>query len=147
MGRYVLTTDGQLYRCDSGNSELYHYGVPGMKWGMRKAKVLQKKEKKLTKRFAKEDARYQKVAKKYNKMVAKGKTGKKFEKMQNKEILARAQKNKAKAKLDTVSNGLKATRKLIDSYANSPTTVSKLANSAINKGTAAASRLMNGKKK
>ena len=37
MSNYVLTANGQLYHCDVSESELYHYGVPGMKWGQRKA--------------------------------------------------------------------------------------------------------------
>lgn len=37
MTYHILTADGQLYHCDSAGDELYHYGVPGMKWGHRKA--------------------------------------------------------------------------------------------------------------
>ena len=38
MSNYILTADGKLYHCDTSESELYHYGVPGMKWGQRKAR-------------------------------------------------------------------------------------------------------------
>ncbi len=37
MSKYILTASGQLYHYEPGESELYHYGVPGMKWGQRKA--------------------------------------------------------------------------------------------------------------
>lgn len=47
MAKYILTSDGHLYHCDIDKSELYHYGVKGMKWG-----VKNKRELKVAKRFA-----------------------------------------------------------------------------------------------
>ena len=43
MSNYILTASGQLYHCDASESELYHYGVPGMKWGQRKASYASEK--------------------------------------------------------------------------------------------------------
>ena len=43
LSNYILTSDGKLYHCDVSESELYHYGVPGMKWGVRRASKLQQK--------------------------------------------------------------------------------------------------------
>lgn len=36
MSNYILTADGHLYHCDPTGDELYHYGVKGMRWGVRK---------------------------------------------------------------------------------------------------------------
>ena len=47
MIKHILTSDGRLYHCDIDKSELYHYGVKGMKWG-----VTNKRELKVAKRFA-----------------------------------------------------------------------------------------------
>jgi len=147
MSKYILTASGKLYHCESGESELYHYGVPGMKWGQRKVRYLEGRERRLTKRLAKDTKRHDKILNKYNKAVAKGASTKKIRKLQDREMLARSQKNMTKAKLDTVSVGIKSAQKVLDSYANSPKTVSQLATGGIKKGTAAVTRLMSGGKK
>ena len=38
MGDYILTKDGKLYHCNTSreSEELMHYGVKGMKWGVRR---------------------------------------------------------------------------------------------------------------
>lgn len=68
MSEYILTADGKLYHVNYSDKELYHYGVKGMKWGVRKAV---KAVDKVTRQYA--DAT-NKVANKYAGKAAKRKT-------------------------------------------------------------------------
>ena len=129
---HIMTSDG----------ELYHYGVRGMKWGHRKAMKYAKKEQKLTNRLAKDEKRYQKALSKYERVSSKGGSVTKLQKYQNAEQEARARRNKTAAKLDSVKAGRQATTKLMNAYANSPTAVSKLKKTAIDKGSKTVKNLL-----
>ena len=64
MSNYILTANGQLYHVEASESELYHYGVPGMKWGKRKAQTPY--ESLRTRRLKKKVARQTEVAKSWD---------------------------------------------------------------------------------
>lgn len=70
MSDYIYY-NGELYRCDS---ELYHYGVKGMKWGVRRAKrQLEKTRSKLNKYYdkARNGDNSKRLRNKINKAVGK----------------------------------------------------------------------------
>ena len=95
---------------------------------------MQRKNKKLSNRLAKDEKRYQKALSKYEKVSSRSGNIAKIQKYQNAEQEARARRNKTAAKLDSVKAGRQATTKLMSAYANSPTAVSKLKKTAIDKG-------------
>ena len=134
MSKYIVTPGGGFYSCDTSTNELYHYGVPGMKWGHRKIRALDRKERRLNRRLVKDERRYQKTLKKYNRAQAKGASASKVQKLQLKEQAARAQRNYTQAKLDTARAGKQAAIKMMDQYANSPKSVGQLSKAAISKG-------------
>ena len=147
MSKYIVTPGGGFYNCEATVDELYHYGVPGMKWGHRKIKALDRKERRLTRRLAKDERRYQKALKKYNRVQSKGASEQKVLNAQLKEQAARAQRNKTQAKIDAARAGKKAAVKMMDQYADSPKSVGQLSKSAINKGSEKVGALLNSVKK
>lgn len=64
---YILTPDGNFVSAN----ELYHYGVLGMKWGVRKAGYYRSANDKLHKKALKYDAKAAKLAKKSEKQHSK----------------------------------------------------------------------------
>lgn len=105
VNRYILTSDGNFYLVPS-NSELYHHGVKGMKWGIRRTpQQLGHKIEKLTtknEQLKRQAAEYDAAGLKYeSKSVRNQKRNAKYEAR-----IVKAEKKKAKydLKLDKELN-------------------------------------------
>lgn len=104
MNNYILTKDGNFYSVDNNtDNELYHYGVLGMKWGVRKnpAKAYSKSLKTLSRKTSK----YEKARSKATEARSEHKKSADiFNKMD--EVLGKSRNrlNSAKARLSELEN-------------------------------------------